>query len=275
MVFESRWGAPVWAGEDGDIRINLSPRLRPVHLPRLDGSTKCCQKVRMDKASLQVMARIPLFAGLSPAELAQFGGIAVERGFGKNEWVFAEGDDGDGFYVILSGTVKVFKLSADGKEHILHIFPPGQVFGEVPVFAGEHFPANAQAVVPSRLLFFPRAAFVALLEQHPALALKLLADLSLKLRQFATQIENLSLKEIPARLATYLLVLAESQGQRDQVTLAISKGQLASLLGTIPETLSRMFAKLSGQNLIAVEGRTIRLLDVPALQELAEAGKPA
>jgi CRP/FNR family transcriptional regulator len=143
------------------------------------------------------------------------------------------------------------------------------------VFAGEHVPANAQAVVPSRLLFFPRAAFVALLEKHPALALKLLADLSLKLRQFAAQIENLSLKEVPARLATYLLVLAESQGRRDQVTLAISKGQLASLLGTIPETLSRMFAKLSGQNLIEVEGRTIRLLDVPALQALAETGKPA
>ena len=213
----------------------------------------------MDKSALDVMARIPLFSGLNMAQLAQFGGIAVERAFGKNEWVFAEGDEGDGFYVVLSGSIKVFKLSADGKEHILHIFAPGQVFGEVPVFAGEHFPANAQAIVASRLFFFPRAAFVALLEKHPGLALKLLADLSLK--------------EIPARLATYLLHLAETQGRRDQVTLAISKGQLASLLGTIPETLSRMFAKLSGQNLIAVEGRTIRLLDIPALEELAEAGK--
>jgi CRP/FNR family transcriptional regulator len=227
----------------------------------------------MEKSFLDVMVRIPLFSGLNATQLAQFGGIAVERAFGKNQWVFAEGDEGDGFYVVLSGSVKVFKLSADGKEHILHIFGSGQVFGEVPVFAGEHFPANAQAIVASRLLFFPRAAFVALLEKHPALALKLLADLSLKLRQFAVQIENLSLKEIPARLATYLLHLAETQGRSDQVTLAISKGQLASLLGTIPETLSRMFAKLSGQNLIAVEGRTIRLLDIPALEELAEAGK--
>lgn len=227
----------------------------------------------MDRASLEVMARIPLFSGLGRGQLTQFVAIAVERGYAKNEWVFSEGDEGDGFYVILSGRVKVFKLSADGKEHILHLFGPGQVFGEVPVFAGEHFPANAQAVLPTRALFFPRAAFAGLLEKHPALALKLLADLSLKLRQFATQIESLSLKEIPARLATYLLVLSGEQGRDDQVTLNISKGQLASLLGTIPETLSRIFAKLSAQGLIAVDGRTIRLLDLPALQELAEAGK--
>jgi CRP/FNR family transcriptional regulator len=227
----------------------------------------------MDKANLDVMAHIPLFGGLSPAQLAQFAGIAVERGFGKNEWVFSEGDEGDGFYVVLSGTVKVFKLSADGKEHILHIFTSGQVFGEVPVFSGQNFPANAQAIAPTRALFFPRPAFVALLEKHPALALKLLADLSLKLRQFAAQIENLSLKEIPARLATHLLYLSEEQGRSDRVALAVSKGQLASLLGTIPETLSRIFAKLSGQGLIAVEGRTIRLLDLPALEELAAAGK--
>jgi CRP/FNR family transcriptional regulator len=227
----------------------------------------------MEKASLDIMVRIPLFGGLSPAQLAQFAGIAVERAFGKNEWVFSEGDEGDGFYVVLSGTIKVFKLSADGKEHILHIFSAGQVFGEVPVFAGENFPANAQAIVPTRALFFPRIAFVGLLQKHPTLALKLLADLSFKLRQFAVQIESLSLKEIPARLATYLLYLAEEQGRRDQVTLAIPKGQLASLLGTIPETLSRIFAKLSGQGLIAVEGRTIRLLDRPALEGLAAAGK--
>jgi len=122
-------------------------------------------------------------------------------------------------------------------------------------------------------LFFPRTAFVALLEKNPALSLKLLADLSLKLRQFTVQIENLSLKEIPARLATYLLYLSEEQGHGDHVTLSISKGQLASLLGTIPETLSRIFAKLSSQQLIQVEGRKIALLDNEGLKNLAQSGK--
>ena len=226
----------------------------------------------MEKAA-DVIARIPLFSGLSRAQLAQFQEIALGKHFGRGELIFSEGDEGNGFYVILAGTVKIFKVSPDGKEHILHIFGTGQTFGEVPVFAGEHFPANAEALQDTRVLFFPRAAFVALLEKNPALSLKLLADLSLKLRQFTVQIENLSLKEIPARLASYLLYLADEQGRSDQVTLRISKGQLASLLGTIPETLSRIFAKLSSQQLIHVDGRKITLLDAEGLNDLSQSGK--
>jgi CRP-like cAMP-binding protein len=114
---------------------------------------------------------------------------------------------------------------------------------------------------------------VGLVTDNPSLALNLLAIMSKKLRQFATQIENLSLKEIPARLASYLIYLAEEQGSADAVTLNVSKGQLASLLGTIPETLSRIFAKLSGQNLIRVEGPRILLLDPGGIEDLAELGK--
>jgi CRP/FNR family transcriptional regulator len=220
-----------------------------------------------------VLVRIPLFSGLSRGQLDEFKGIALEKNFGKGGLIFSEGDAGDGFYVIVEGRVKIFKISTDGKEHILHIFTSGQIFGEVPVFSGEHFPASAEALQETRTLFFPRTAFAALLAKNPALSLKLLADLSLKLRQFAVQIENLSLKEIPARLATYLLYLSEEQSFGDHVTLSISKGQLASLLGTIPETLSRMFAKLSAQKLIQVEGRRILLLDRDGLKNLAQSGK--
>lgn len=226
----------------------------------------------MGKAA-DILARIPLFSGLSRAQLDQFQSIALEKNFGRDELIFSEGDEGNGFYVVLRGTIKIFKVSPDGKEHILHIFSVGQTFGEVPVFAGEHFPAHAQALQDARVLFFPRSAFVALLEKNPALSLKLLADLSLKLRQFTVQIENLSLKEIPARLATYLLYLADEQRSFDQVTLSISKGQLASLLGTVPETLSRIFAKLSSQQLIQVDGRKIALLDTEGLKALALSGK--
>ena len=223
--------------------------------------------------TIDAIARIPLFSGLNRAQLVELEGIVLEKDFRKGELIFSEGDEGDGFYVILQGRVKVFKVSADGKEHILHIFTPGQTFGEVPVFAGEHFPASAEALHETRALFFRRSAFVGLLEKNPSLSLKLLADLSVKLRQFAVQIENLSLKEIPARLATYLLVLAEEQGRDDYVTLSISKGQLASLLGTIPETLSRILAKLSSQELIQVEGRKIVLVDAEGLKDLAQSGK--
>ena len=97
----------------------------------------------------------------------------------------------------------------------------------------------------------------------------------MRLRQFATQVENLSLKEVPGRLASYLLVLSEEQKDKETVTLPISKGQLASLLGTIPETLSRIFAKMSAQDLITVQGRRIGLLDRPGLEEVSEQGRVA
>jgi CRP/FNR family transcriptional regulator, dissimilatory nitrate respiration regulator len=89
----------------------------------------------------------------------------------------------------------------------------------------------------------------------------------MRLRRFASQIESLSLKEVPARLAGYLLYLSEEQSNAEAIELEISKGQLASLLGTIPETLSRIFAKMSEEGLIAVEGRIIRILDRDGLAD--------
>jgi len=232
------------------------------------------QKEAMEKF-LQVMSKIPLFAGLPEDQLKSIQRIVVEKQFGKSEAIFSEGDAADGFYVVVSGSVKIYKLSVDGKEKILHMFGPGQPFGEVPVFAGQKFPAHAQAISAGRLLFFPRTTFVELITENPSLALNMLAVLSRRLRQFADQIENLSLKEVPARLASYLIALADQQKAGNQVTLTTSKGQLASILGTIPETLSRIFARLSAQNLIQVEGRTIALLDREGLQDLAERGKDA
>ena len=224
------------------------------------------------KKTLDIISGIPLFSNLSGDQLQAIQQIAVNKQVGKGEALITEGDDASGFFIIISGQVKIYKVSADGKEQILHIYGPGQPFGEVPVFAGQKFPANAMALTDMHVLFLPRNAFVKLIEDNPSLALKMLAVMSAKLREFAVQIENLSLKEIPARLATYLIYLSGEQANKDFVDLAISKGQLASLLGTIPETLSRIFAKLTSQNLIRVEGRKFYLLDFPALEELAETG---
>ncbi len=221
----------------------------------------------------QIVAQTPLFGTLEPDQLDRLLAIAVEKKYGKNEIVFSEGDEGNGFYVIVEGQVKIFKVSLDGKEKILHIFGLGEPFGEIPVFVGQSFPANAQTISKSHLLFFPRIKFIELVTRHPTLALSMLAILSTRLRQFTVQIENLTLKEVPGRLAAYLVYTAEEQGTRDRVTLKISKGQLASLLGTIPETLSRIFAKMSSQNLVEVNGRKIKLLKRSALEELAEHGK--
>lgn len=221
----------------------------------------------------QILANTFLFAGLPETQLRQMEQIAVDCYFEKGATIFLEGDEGIGFFVVAEGTVKIFKVSIEGKEHILHIFGPGEPVGEVPVFTAKPFPANAQAIVKTRLLFFPRKAFVQLISSHPPLALNMLAILSKRLRDFTVQIENLALKEVSGRLASYIMLLFEKQPENAALTLEISKGQLASILGTIPETLSRIFAKMTAQNLIEVTGRQIRVLNRDGLKELAKYGK--
>lgn len=226
----------------------------------------------MDK-TVEFISKISVFNGLTPKQLQEVRQIADYRNFVKGGAVFFEGDRGTGFYVVVEGQVKIFKLAVDGKEHILHIVGPGDPFGEVAVFAGRSFPANAEALADSRLLFFPRDSFVALISRNPSLAMSMLAVLSTRLRQFAIQIENLSLKEVPGRLASYLILLSSEQENSEAVMLPISKGQLASLLGTIPETLSRIFAKMTGQGLIEVNGRHISILDAVGLEGISIHGK--
>ena len=226
------------------------------------------------RKDLDIISTIPLFDGLPTDQLEALAQIVLRKHLQKGQIIFSEGDAADGFYVVVEGTVKIFKLSVEGKEHILHIFESGEHFGEVPVFAGEHFPAHAEAIAESRLLFFPRDAFINLIKQIPSLALNMLATLSARLRQFTIKVEHLSLKEVPGRLAYYLLYLSEEEGGEDSVDLNISKQQLASLLGTIPETLSRILTRMTKQGFIEVDGRHIAIKDRAGLEELSETGKP-
>jgi CRP/FNR family transcriptional regulator len=218
------------------------------------------------------MAGMPLFAGLSGPQYEALARICVRRSWRKGERIFSEDDEGTGFYMVAAGRVKIFKVSLDGKEQILHLLGPGESFGEVSVFTGQGFPADAVTSAQSVLLFFPRLAFIALIRKDPALALNMMAQLSLRLRQFAGLIEDLSLKEVPGRLAKYLLYLSDQKGG-GEMSLDVSKGQLASLLGTIPETLSRILAKMKRQGLIGLRGAQIRIIDRPGIEQIALEGK--
>lgn len=224
---------------------------------------------------LDIISKSLLFKGLAEPQLKEFIKIAVEKKIKKGDTVFFEGENANGFYLVLEGVIKVFKVSSDGKEQILHILGPGEPFGEVPVFSGQRFPANAEPIIQSRLLFFARKDFIGLISGNPSLALNMIAVLSMRLREFAAQIENLSLKEVPGRLATYLIYLSGEQNNNGMVNLDISKGQLASLLGTIPETLSRIFNRMSKQGLIKVKDRAVMILDPEGLETLAAYGKGA
>jgi CRP/FNR family transcriptional regulator, dissimilatory nitrate respiration regulator len=216
---------------------------------------------------------IPLFQGLPEKQLGELARIIVDRRYKHGEVLFSEGDEASGFFVLLSGRLKIFKLSPDGKEQILHFIEPGDPFAEVAMFAGSHYPAHAEALKESRAIFFPRAAFEKLIKGDPDLAMNMLAILSQRLKYFSRLVEDLSLKEVPQRLAAYLLYLTGAGNNDLPVDLNISKGQLASLLGTIPETLSRILNKMATQGLIEVKGRTMKLLKRHALESLASGEK--
>ncbi|MFO8048177.1 MAG: Crp/Fnr family transcriptional regulator [Desulfosudaceae bacterium] len=226
----------------------------------------------MTTATTDLIRTLPLFKGLEAEHIDNIAGISETRTFHKGEIVFSEGDLGNGFYIIETGRVKIYKLSLEGKEHIFHIYGPGKPFGEVPVFQGSHFPATAQALESSRLVFLPRREFVGLITAHPSLAMNMLAVLSMRLREFTVMVENLALKEVPARLAAYLLVLAEEQDNNNTVTLPVSKNQLAGLIGTTPETISRTLTKMAGDDVIQVSNRDIVLRDMESLVDMSEAG---
>jgi CRP/FNR family transcriptional regulator len=225
----------------------------------------------------EFLADIQLWRGLPAEQLDALAKIAIAKTYRKGEVIFEEGDEGRGFFVVKSGRVKVYKLSTDGKEQILHFFGDGEHFAEVPAFDGQCFPASAAAIEKSELLFFPRTDFLVLLEQDPTLAIDMLAIFARHLRRMAQIVENLSFKEVPGRLAVYLLYLSDRPqggaiGNRncEEVELDMTKAQLAAFLGTIPETLSRVFAKMSQDGLIAIEGSRIKLLNRERLMGLAE-----
>ena len=216
------------------------------------------------------LSGVDLFKDLSIDQLDEIATIVSDKEYQKGQHIFSEGDEGVGFYIVILGRVKVYKVSPDGKEQIMHIFGPGQPFAEVPVFEGSRYPANAEAMESSRLFFFPKNAFVNLIHENPSLAMNMLASLSQRLKQFSRLIESLSLKEVPGRLASYLLYLSDRNGSIEQYELDIAKSQLASLLGTIPETLSRIFTKMANKELVSINGPQISILDRTGLEELAE-----
>ena len=221
---------------------------------------------------IEHVSSIPLFEKLPVGQIEELTMIMVDQVFNRGRIIFSEGDEANGFYVVISGRVKIFKLSPDGKEQILHLFGPGEPFGEVPVFTGQVFPANAETMEKSRIFFFPRDLLADLIKKNPSIAMNMLAILSKRLHKFTNLIDDLSLKEVPGRLAAHLVYMSGEKKGSKNLELNITKTQLASLLGTIPETLSRILGKMSKQGLIELHGRQIEILDREALEYLAEFG---
>jgi len=223
----------------------------------------------MTSKAIDILRKTLLFATLPDDDLRRVADLAVSRRFAKKEAVFQEGDRADGFFIVASGKVKVFKLSGEGKEQILHVLETGQTFAEAVIFEGGGYPAHAETLTDAELLFLPKRQFVDLLERHPKVAIRMLASLSRWVKRMTDLAESLSLKDVETRLVFYLSEELKARGipAKDgaELELAIGKNVLASRLGTVPETFSRTLKKLQVDGLIDVRGKRIRILSAENL----------
>lgn len=223
--------------------------------------------------SIDQLKKCPLFSGLKDEDLKIVRGIATLRHVGKKEILFSEGEEAKGFYVILSGKVKLYKISSDGKEQILHVVSAPDSFAEAALFLEGTYPAFAEPLSDSQLLFIPKRDFIQFIEKNPRLSINMIVSLSHYLRRFASLIEELSLKEVSSRVAKYLLDLSTKSSREGknpkEFELDLSKTQLALKLGTISETLSRTLAKMKTKGIIDVKKNRILILKREALEELS------
>ncbi|UCD56153.1 MAG: Crp/Fnr family transcriptional regulator [Candidatus Hydrogenedentota bacterium] len=215
---------------------------------------------------------VPFFSKLGNAPLEEIARAARRKRFDKGQMIFFENDSCDGFYFIRAGSVKIYKMSPGGREHILHTFRSGETFAEVPTFDNGLCPANAQAVEDSILLLIRRSDFEKVMRIYPEVAFGLLHHFARWLRRFTLQLEELSLKDVGARLAGHLLRLADESGEQTSegivIHLSESQQEIASRIGTVRELVSRNLRKFQEAGLVRLKGRRLVVLDREGLKQL-------
>src|SRR3954451_1810345 len=209
----------------------------------------------MKKSPAETLKNVPLFSNLTEAEFSFLSARVIERKFGGGELIFSEGQPCSGLFVVESGNVRVFKSSANGREQVLAIEPPGSSIAELPVFDGGNYPASAEALAETTLLFVSKQDFQALCLQHPQVALKVLRVVGARLRRLVGIIEELSFTTVRRRLASFLFRLAQREGL--EVTLPASNQELASQIGTVRELVSRNLSRFQQEGLLTVDGRHV------------------
>jgi CRP/FNR family transcriptional regulator, dissimilatory nitrate respiration regulator len=220
---------------------------------------------------LTLVSQVKLFRPLGRECLIRLAEASRVRWIEPGETVFRQGDDARGLYVVMSGRVMVYKVSPEGREQVLKVWESGEHFGEVALFGGKDYPANAQALEGGHLLYVSRRGLLQQIGEYPELGLALLGALSVRLRHLVGLVEDLSLKEVPCRLAAYLLDLSGRQGGAAEFELDVAKGRLATMLGTLPETVSRVLKKMYREKLVETSGpRGLTILDADRLQDLAD-----
>jgi CRP/FNR family transcriptional regulator len=211
-----------------------------------------------------------LFTGLPPSDLESIAAICIVKALEKGEYLFHEGDPALGFYVVQRGSVSVHRVSAAGKEQIIHVFRIGDSFAEVALASSQGYPADARALEASQVLLVEKAGMLALVRRQPELALRMLGSTSSHLRVLVGQIEDLMLRDVETRLANWLVKhCPDPRSDRPStIELTMTKRVLAAELGTVSETFSRTLAKFREQKLVAVKGKSLVVLAPAKLSAL-------
>jgi CRP-like cAMP-binding protein len=215
----------------------------------------------MDKLSL--LQSVPIFSDLSPSDLNKIAERMVLRAFTKGQMILLEDDLGQTFFVIAGGSVKITRLSDDGREVILAMLGESDFFGEMSLLDGAGRSANVVALEASEVLTLARNDFLEILQDYPKISISLLEELTQRIRKSDQQIESLSLSDVEQRIGITLIRLAEELGTIKRGSVKIKnlpyQQDIANMAGTSRETVSRTFKLLEEKGLVTREGRKLTI----------------
>jgi CRP/FNR family transcriptional regulator len=228
----------------------------------------------MSSGAAAFLRATTVFAGLPPKELEGLAAVAREETYRARDYVFMEGDPGRWFCLVRTGRVKIVRHSRTGKDVVLELLGPGEVFGGVAVIERRAYPAAAQALEPTVVLKIPADPILALTERYPSLVKELALTLGRRLRAAHDSVKALSVDPVEARLAARLLALAEREGTRGTHGLTLpfhlTRQSLADMTGTTVETTIRIVSRWLRDGLVADEGGRLVVKDADALRERGE-----
>jgi CRP/FNR family cyclic AMP-dependent transcriptional regulator len=218
---------------------------------------------------VDTLRRVPFFAVLPPERLKALAGHCVVRKVGRDEILFAEGEECEGLYVVQSGAIKLFKMADTGREQVLVIERAGSTVAELPLFDGGKFPASAAAVEDSTLLFLPKREFLDLCRHNSEVTFAVIRTLAWRFRYMTSLVEELSLKEVSHRLARFLRDRALRSGQRTrrglEFPLQESNQEIAAAIGTVRDLVSRNLRRFVDRGILRLERRKVIVLDMDEL----------
>jgi CRP/FNR family transcriptional regulator, dissimilatory nitrate respiration regulator len=212
-----------------------------------------------------------LWRTASDEAVAELAGRSRISDVARGTQLATEGETADQFGLMVAGKARVFYMGADGRQITFETVDAGQPFAAVGALAGSRYPANVEAATPATVACIPADALFALIDSEPAVSRTLIADLANRVVNFTAVVQTLSL-DVPSRVARYVFQRALKSGRPTptglEVSLGMKKGELAMALGTVPETLSRAFAKLAAEGIMEVNGSIVTVLDMRALASL-------